>query len=96
MIVDSGSSLWGGEKSLQRVIQTHHVDQTKSSKQVAREDGAGSSTVMQGITGDAHSERGGCGTGWEGGDSGRIDGIWMGTEYPFFWMKSPGGIGTEF
>lgn len=56
------------------------MDETKQSRQVAGEDGAGSSTVMQGITGDAHSERGGRGTGWEGGDSGRIDGIWMGAE----------------
>lgn len=80
MIVDSGSSLWGGGKSSQRVIQTHRVDQTKQSRQVAGEDGAGSSAVTRVITRDAPLERGGHGTGWEGSDSGSIDGIWTGTE----------------
>lgn len=80
MIVDSGSSLWGGGKSSQRVIQAHRVDKTKQSRQVAGEDGAVSSAVTRVITRDAPSERGGRGTGWEGGGIGSIDGIWTGTE----------------
>lgn len=73
--MDAGSGFWGGAKSLQRVVQAHHMDETKQSRQVAGEAGAGPSTIMPVMSRDSHPERRGHVAVWEGsggvGRSGR-------------------------
>lgn len=58
-----------GEKPLQRLRQAHHMDETKQSRQAAGKAEAWYSMVMEVVTRDSHSERGGHGTQQEGSGS---------------------------